>query len=87
MTSSVALAAAHDTTLPPYVPPCVPGFQCGHQLLAGEDPGQRQPRGDALGHDQDVGLDVPVLDREHLAGPPEPGLDLVGDEQDAVLAR
>ena len=27
MTSSVALAAAHETTLPPYVPPCVPGFQ------------------------------------------------------------
>src|SRR4051812_49040174 len=27
MTSSVAFAAAHETTLPPYVPPCVPGFQ------------------------------------------------------------
>ena len=26
------------------------------------------------------------LDREHLAGPPEAGLDLVGDEQDPVLA-
>ena len=47
---------------------------------------QRQPGRDALGHDQDVRLDVPVLDREHLAGAPEPGLDLVGDEQDPVLA-
>ena len=27
MTSSVAFAAAHDTTLPPYVPPWLPGFQ------------------------------------------------------------
>ncbi len=86
MTSSVALAAAHDTTLPPYVPPCVPGFQVGHDLGPGQDPGQRQPRRDALGHDQDVGLDVPVADREHLAGPTEPGLDLVGDQQDPVLA-
>ena len=49
-------------------------------------PGQRQAGRDALGHDQDVRLHVPVLDREHLAGPPEPGLDLVGDEQDPVLA-
>ena len=86
MTSSVALAAAHETTLPPYVPPWVPGFQAAMSSAPGQDPGQRQAGRDALGHDQDVGLDVPVLDREHLAGPPEPGLDLVGDEQDAVLA-
>jgi hypothetical protein len=26
-----------------------------------------------------------VADREHLPRPPESGLDLVGDEQDAVL--
>ena len=57
----------------------------GHELRPGQDPGQWQPGRDALGHDQDVRLDVPVPDREHLAGPPEPGLDLVGDEQDAVL--
>ena len=57
-----------------------------HHLRPCQDPRQRQPRRDALGHDQDVRLDAPVLDREHLAGPPEPGLDLVGDEQDAVLA-
>ena len=62
------------------------GLPGGHQLGPCQDPGEWQARRDALGHDQDVGLDVPVPDREHLAGPPEPGLDLVGDEQDAVLA-
>ena len=62
------------------------GLPGGHQLRPCQDPGERQARRDALGHDQDVRLDVPVLDREHLAGPPEAGLDLVGDEQDPVLA-
>ena len=62
------------------------GLPVAHELLAGQDPGQWQPGGDALGHDQDVRLDAPVLDGEHLAGPPEAGLDLVGDEQDPVLA-
>ena len=57
----------------------------GHDVLPGDDPGQGQPGGDALGHDQDVRLHVPVLDGEHRAGPSEAGLDLVGDEQDAVL--
>ena len=42
------------------------------------------PAGDALGGQQDVGLDAPVLDRPHLAGATRAGLDLVGDEQDAV---
>ena len=42
-------------------------------------------RRDALGRQQDVGLDAPVLDRPHLAGPSGAGLDLVGDEQDPVL--
>ena len=49
-------------------------------------PDSGRPGRDALGHDEDVRLDVPVLDREQLAGPPEPGLDLVGDQQDPVLA-
>ena len=43
------------------------------------------PERDALGGEQDVGLDAPVLDRPHLAGPPGARLDLVGDEQDPVL--
>ena len=72
--------------MPPYVPPWVPGGQRVHELGPGEDPRQRQARGDPLGHDEDVRLDVPVADGEQLAGPPEAGLDLVGDEQDPVLA-
>ena len=44
-----------------------------------------KPRGDALRHADDVGLDAQRLDREHLARPPEAALGLVGDEQDAVL--
>ena len=79
MTSSVALAAAQATTLPPYVPPWVPGRRGVEELPAGEDPRQRQARRDALGDDEDVRLDVPMADREQLAGPPEAGLDLVGD--------
>ena len=43
------------------------------------------PDGDALGDEQDVGLDAPVLDRPHLPGAAGARLDLVGDEQDAVL--
>ncbi len=44
-----------------------------------------KPARQALGHGHDVGLDADVLEREHLAGARKAGLDLVGDEQDAVL--
>ena len=50
----------------------------------GQERAQGQARGDALGRDQDVGLDVGVLDRPHPAGAAHAGLDLVGDQQDAV---
>ena len=56
-----------------------------HDVLAGDDPRQRQSGRDALGHDQDVRLHVPVADREDLAGAGEARLDLVGDQQDPVL--
>ena len=85
MTSSVAFAAAQATTLPPYVPPWVPGRPVGDQLAPGDDPRQRQAGGDPLGDHDDVRLDVPVLDGEEPAGPSEARLDLVGDEQDPVL--
>ena len=58
----------------------------GQHLGPREQPGQRQARCDRLGHDEDVRLDVPVPHREQLTGPAEPGLDLVGDEEDPVLA-
>ena len=51
------------------------------------DPGERQARGDALGEDEDVGLDPDMLDGEEPPGAPEAGLDLIGREKDAVLAK
>ena len=41
--------------------------------------------GQRLGEQHHVGLDVPVLDREEVAGAADAGLDLVGDEQRAVF--
>src|SRR3954451_4706306 len=61
------------------------GLPGGHHLGACEDPGEWHPRSDALGDDEDVGLHVPMLDREHLARAAESRLDLVRDEHDAVL--
>ncbi len=47
---------------------------------------KRQSVGDALGRDDQIGVDALVLAREHRAGAGESGLHLVGDEHDAVLA-
>ena len=58
-----------------------PGLE---QLRPGDHRAEGHPRGDALGGQQDVGLDPPMLDRPHLAGASGAGLDLVGDQQDAV---
>ena len=41
--------------------------------------------GQRLRQQHHVGLDIPVLDREESSGAADPGLDLVGDEQRAVL--
>ena len=59
-----------------------PGLE---QLGPGDHRAERHARGDALGRQQDVRLDAPVLDRPHLAGPAGARLDLVGDQQDPVL--
>ena len=40
--------------------------------------------GRALGGDEDVRSDAPVVEPEPAAGPAEPGHDLVGDEQDPM---
>ena len=42
-------------------------------------------RGDALGGDEDVGDDVPVVHGEPFAGAAPAGHDFVGDEEDAVF--
>ena len=55
------------------------------QRAATHDARQRQARGDALGHDHDVGHSIGPLGGEEAAGAAVAGLDLVGDEQDAVL--
>ena len=56
-----------------------------HDLGLAEDARERQTHRDRLGDRDQVGLDVEVLDREEAAGAREPGLDLVADEDDAVL--
>ncbi len=47
---------------------------------------ERQPASDALGGDDEVRDDTEVLGREHGTGAGEPGLHLVGDEDDVVRA-
>ena len=58
-----------------------------HQLGAAGDAGERKAAGDALGGRHQVGHDALVVDGEPRAGAAEPGLDLVGDEHDAVVRR
>ena len=81
----MARAAAQATGLPPYVEPWAPGPQASSRSARATIAPSGMPGRDALGGEQDVRLDAPVLDRPHLAGPPGARLDLVGDEQDAVL--
>ena len=59
--------------------------RCVEDLRLPEHARERQPGGDRLRDRDDVGLDAGVLDREELARPGEAGLDLVGDQADAVL--
>ena len=56
-----------------------------HDLGAAAHRRQRHAAGQALGQRHQVGHDAVVLHREHLAGAGEAGLDLVGDQHDAVL--
>ena len=44
----------------------------GHDLVLRDHARDGHARGDALGGQQDVGLDAPVLDGPHLPGPPAP---------------
>src|SRR5262249_31690452 len=44
-------------------------------------------RGDRLAEGDEIRLDTEVRDREHTSRAPHPDLDLIVDEQDAVLAR
>ena len=56
-----------------------------HDLGAAGDRREREAARDALGARDQVGHDAVVLDRVPGAGAADAGLDLVGDEDDAVL--
>ena len=56
-----------------------------HDLGAAGDGGEREAARDALRARDEVGHDAVVLDRVPGAGAGDAGLDLVGDEHDAVL--
>lgn len=70
---------------PTKVEPWSPGaHEVGH-LGAGGDGTHGEAVGDALGHAHDVRLDAGALEAERGATAEEAGLDLVDDEQDALL--
>ena len=73
--------------MPPNVERWSPGLIGGGDFGARGEGAQRESVGDALGGDQNVGIDAVVLDGEHLAGAGEAGLDFVGDEENAVLVE
>ena len=83
--SRTAWAAACATGLPTYVPPMAesPGASMISALPITPESGSPAAIDFATRHQ--VGLDAVVLDREHLPGAAEAGLDLVHDEDDPVL--
>ena len=83
--SSVAMAAAQVTGLPPYVLPCAPRFHCSMMRRLAMTAPIGNPEPEALGARQDVGLHAPMFAREHLAGATDARLHFVEDQQDAVL--
>ena len=85
MTSSVASAAAHATTLPPYVPPCAPGAQRASVARGARTPDSGSPDAMPLAITMMSGVTPQCSHRPEAAGAAEAGLDLVRDEQDAVL--
>ena len=56
-----------------------------HELAAPDDRAQWQAAAQCLGEHDQIRLDTGVLDRKHLAGAAEPGLDLVGDQGDLMV--
>src|SRR5206468_6817999 len=60
---------------------------CIHNFRARDDRAQRGiTAGEALGGDENIGLDIPVFDSEVAAGASHAGHDLVRDEQNAMAA-
>ena len=80
-------AAAHATGLPPNVPPSPPFCGASKSDARPTTAESGKAVGDRLRQADEIGIEIEMLAREHLPGPPEAGLHLVGDEDDAVLAR
>ena len=57
----------------------------GGELRARGDGGERHSRGETLGHDDDIGNDAKVLEGEGLSCSAEARLNLISDQQDALL--
>ena len=55
-----------------------------HDLGTAADRRERQSAAQALGHRDQIGQDLVMLHREPLAGARKAGLDLVGNQHDAV---
>src|SRR5580704_6142103 len=63
----------------------IAGLEGGGDFRTGGERAQRKSVSDALGGDQNVGIDAEMLVGKHLPGASKAGLDFVGDEQNAVL--
>ena len=86
MNRSAAAPAAYATRLPRNVPMWAPLVQVfSSSLYAMAEIGQPDAA-ECLAHGHDVGHGAGVLQREHLAGPTEARLHLVGDHHDTVPA-
>ena len=83
-TSRTASAAACATGLPTKVPPTPPSPGASMISALPSTPESGRPAAIDFATMHQVGLDPVMLDREHLPGAPEPGLDLVDDHHDAV---
>ena len=86
MTLSASRPIAAASGLPPKVEPCEPGVKTSVTSRARDERRDRHhAAAQRLAEDKAVRNDALVLEGEHLARAPEPGLDLIEDEQDVVL--
>ena len=81
------MAAAITSGLPLYVPrwSTAPGGDQVHELLLATERADREAAADRLGERDEIGLDAEVAGGPAVAGG-DAGLDLVEDQQRAVLA-
>ena len=84
-TSSTALPTAMASGLPPKVVPWMPVRHAVGGSRGGEARAHREAAADALGDRRDVGRDARPFMREELAGAADAALDLVEDQEQAVL--